>query len=562
MYSGVLAVPVQWLPKLANFCRENSRKGYRPLRGNPNGVMCHVTTMFSRSINEQDIEGLFRDHLAIDVQGANVVQTWYPPIWRPTPSFVVRTTRPMLDAGRKTLDVAVDEAGNARIEALYPEFADRFGPKQRWANVIRLRDWQNEGRIATVFPVDVRKRAVPGFHVGSGHLVSTTEGLTLYPQFKDLPSHLKLIDGNAAITAWLKEQKVQATISESGKATHQIIQTMGGIRGVGSLAQKGILTVLNDMARRPITHAFQHQKFVNLIKTAVENDIWRPRNWERLVERKVVELGYELKCPRCDSWSWHALNALGHQITCDLCLKAFNFPVVEPTKSDHARWAYRVIGPFALPDYASGGYAASLALRFLGHDNGLSGPEITWAGGHELTFEDQSKLEADFIVWHQQKDSFRPDHPTEVVFGEAKSFGRDAFETRDLNRMKSLAMRFPGSILVLATLREVDELSTGEIAGIKKLAEWGRAYDREHRHSRAPLVLLTGTELFAVHSLDMAWKDKGGAREQLVAPAYVDTSRLRVVADLTQQAYLSLPPYDEWQRQRWENKRKQKAQHG
>ena len=104
---------------------------------------------------------------------------------------------------------------------------------------------------------------------------------------------------------------------------------------------------------------------------------------------------------------------------------------------------------------------------------------------------------------------FGIDRPTETVFGEAKSFSR--FEQKHVDNMKLLAKKFPGSILVFATMREGTEFSRKEINRIKKLAEWGREYDKERRQTQAPVIVLTGTELFATDSLKVSWEKKGGS---------------------------------------------------
>ena len=98
----------------------------------------------------------------------------------------------------------------------------------------------------------------------------------------------------------------------------------------------------------------------------------------------------------------------------------------------------------------------------------------------------------------------------ETVFGEAKSFGKVAFKKSNVDNMKLLAQRFPGSILVFATMREGTELSKGEINRIKKLAEWGRKYGEEREQTRAPVIVLTGTELFTADSLEFSMGRKRG----------------------------------------------------
>ncbi|MEG9306297.1 hypothetical protein V6S20_10995 [Klebsiella pneumoniae] len=73
-------------------------------------------------------------------------------------------------------------------------------------------------------------------------------------------------------------------------------------------------------------------------------------------------------------------------------------------------------------------------------------------------------IEADLILWHRRKVFNELDHHAELVFGEAKSFRgenseekkavADAFEVEDVERMKQLAIRFPGAILVFATMKQ------------------------------------------------------------------------------------------------------------
>lgn len=293
------------------------------------------------------------------------------------------------------------------------------------------------------------------------------------------------------------------------------------------------------------------------MKSAIAGDIWRQNTFETLVDHNAVELGYELKCTKCGSWSWHELRKLGPQITCHLCLKSFDFPVKNPGGSQQGRWAYRVIGPFALPDYAGGGYAAALSIRFFGQVvGGISGPTITWAAGQNLTFRGGQSSEVDFALWYQRKEIARCDFPTEILFGEAKSFGKDAFEDRDVARMRGLAERYPGAIFVFATMRNGEDLTADEITRIRRFAEWGRKHDRSRRRTRAPVIVLTGTELFAAHSLEQAWKDKGGRHAQLIEPAWIRTENLTTIADLSQQLYLGMPSYSVWHQQELAKRRK------
>ncbi|MGD0192456.1 MAG: hypothetical protein ABSD74_17095 [Rhizomicrobium sp.] len=563
VHRDAIAIPIQWIGPLSGFCKEFITKNYRPLPNNNHGVMIRTTLMFSRSIPERNIENLYLTYLKADNPDAALLQTWYPPIWRTSPEFVVRTSRPTVEAHSVSSYASVDvEQPTIRFDSLSPEFADKYGGgEHRWANVVRLKDWSYKDRIATSFPCDFRKPAVPRFQTGLSHLISTTEGLVTFPRFKDLPNSWSLMDGSAAIDLWFKENKIESQLSESGRATEQIVQTLSGFGGVRAIASKGIVNLLNDMSRSPITRSAHRHEFQNKITAAVGKNIWLNRVFETLVERNAVELGYELKCPKCGSWSWYSVAQLDTTITCDLCLRKFAFPATDPSNSKHARWAYRVIGPFALPDYAKGGYASALAMRFFSDVVGsMDHSGVTWASGRNLTLPGGVKIEADFTLWYQRKQMFGTDLPTEIVFGEAKSFGKDVIKDDDINRLKSLAIAFPGAILVLATMKDATELTRDELKRIRRLAEWGRDYDRDRRQSRAPVLVLTGTELFTPHWLQQQWKEKGGKHAQLIEPAYVSVrlDNLRILADLTQQLYLEMPSYGAWRQTQWAKKRKRR----
>jgi hypothetical protein len=246
---------------------------------------------------------------------------------------------------------------------------------------------------------------------------------------------LGLRDSISAIADWLKVLKIEVQLSDAGRATQQIIQTLGGLGRLRSIASAPVVKLLNDISRRTTTKSMQQREFINRINAAVKGNIWREHTAQLLVEGKAVELGIELKCTRCSSWSWYSLTQLDYEVSCSLCLREFRFPVIEPTNGNIARWSYRLIGPFALPDYATGGYAASLAIRFFSEAIGHHRPAVTWSAGQQLTFPTGRKVETDFILWYQRKQIFGNDDPTDIIFGEAKSFGRK-ISADSLNRGK------------------------------------------------------------------------------------------------------------------------------
>ena len=560
-HQNVVPIPVQWLKELSPFCKQFVLSNYRSLLGNPNRVSIRSQLMFSRSIPENDRKILINRYLRVDKAGAISLKRWYPPIWGEPSGHRDQAMRPTLEADSREKSIPIDENRPViRFDPLFPEFASELGNWYRWANIVRLESSPNTDLIATVFPCNYKKPLIPNFRLHGEYLLPTTEGLVILPQYKHDYERWELTDGITALKTWFKKNKIEAVTSDAGRATQQIIQTLGGFSGLGSLARKGIVELLNEMSRKPVTKSAHYKKFRNKINNEVAGDGWLAKSFETLVERKAVELGLELKCTKCSSWSWYSVKTLDYTLTCDLCLKQFDFPVTSPTYSEHARWAYRLIGPFALPDYARGGYAAALSIRFFALSLDGMDDAVTWSSGQELTLASGKQVEADFILWRQSKEFRGNDYPTEVVFGEAKSFGKDAFKADDVTKMKRLAEAFPGCILVFATLKEAADLSPKEIEYIKKLAQWGREYDKERKQARAPVIMLTGTELLTAANLRMAWENKGGKHKDLISPPWVTNANLRTLADHTQQLYLGLPSYVEWLEEKWKKRRKRKKE--
>jgi hypothetical protein len=85
-----------------------------------------------------------------------------------------------------------------------------------------------------------------------------------------------------------------------------------------------------------------------------------------------------------------------------------------------------------------------------------------------------------------------------------------------------------------------DTLTDPEKAEIAALATWGHELLDDGR-PRAPVVVLTGTELFSERPVKRTWETLSDKRGQLVAWRALGLDNLWVLADLTQQAYLDLP---------------------
>ena len=578
IHQDVRAVPIQWIEELLPFCKQFIQDNDRHQSNNPRLNKVSPVLMFSRSLSEGNVEEMVKNYSFVEEGDVYTIRRWGPTIWNKLSAQAASPTRPTLVADRKIMNVPIDgDNPEIRFDPLFPEFVSKpeFVSEYnlfRVANVVKLQDWSNTSQalrlrdatkndqIATVFPCNYKNPSVPKFQPElqqrSDYLLPTTEGFVIFPSEEYMFEQWSLVDGTTAFNQWLKTNQVPAIRSDAGKATEQIIETLGALRDVGCLAHKGVIEFLDKMTGR-LTKASHYCEFQSEIRNAINSERLKDRTFETLVKRKVVELGLKLKCSECSKWSWYSVKQLDYSLICNFCFKQFDFPIIDPVDEKHSRWAYRVVGPFALPDYAQGGYASALAIHFFADViGGFDQAEVTWSSAQELKLHKNKKIESDFMLWYRRKETFGversfftrglpifgTDRPTETVFGEAKSFSR--FEQKHVDNMKLLAEKFPGSILVFATMKEeTEKFSKKEINRIKKLAEWGREYDPEKRQTRAPVIVLTGTELFSTDSLNTSWEKKGGRHKVLINRAWPGRHNLRFLADLTQHVYLGMPPY-------------------
>lgn len=574
IHQHVLPIPIQWLEKLSPFCMAFIRDNYRRQPNDPSPNKVGPVLMFSRSLSEGNVKGMVENFSFAEEGDVYTVQRWSPTVWYRLTPQVASPTRPILEADRKIVYLPLNgDNPEIRFDPLFPSFVCNPGfvneyNLYRVANVVRLQDWSDEeyvarvrdridnDQIATVFPCNYKSPSVPKFQPEflqkEDFLLPTTEGIVFFPSRENFSELWKLVDGTTAFNQWLNDNSVPAIRSDAGSTTEQLIQTLGGLgQGVFCLTYKGVVELLDKMSNR-LTKSFPYEKFQRRIDCAVGAEKLEERIFETLVKRKAVELGLEIKCNKCSKWGWYSVNQIDYSLICNFCFKQFDFPITDPRDKKHARWAYRVVGPFALSDHAQGAYAVSLAIRFFSEIiGGFDQAGVTWSSPQELKLNTSKTVEVDFMLWYRRRKKifgteltffgngmpiFGLNRPTETVFGEAKTSRR--FSKSDVNKMKLLANRFPGSILVFATMRE--KLSASEIERIKELAEWGREYDPDTRRTRSPVIVVTGTELFTSGSLTTSWKSKGGKHKDMSKRISQGESNLRILANFTQHLYLDM----------------------
>ena len=558
----VFPVNVHWFEELSPFLQRQIKRNYRPLPRNKNGVMIRTTIEIARSIPAAKAEALVRANLKDVPKGSISLKLWHDPIWRTDWRSGVQPRRAKLVSEKKDIEETVSEDDlSLQYQSLSPQFASKYSfanNRSRWVNVVQLgRDYFGSSKIALSFPSNIKNPDFP--RLGTAPVISSREGLVIRQQYKTEKSSLTLLDQQRAITKWLSSLGISAQPSNAGRNAEQVLRAVGGPSGCGIFADEGTLKLLDKMAKS-IHRELDGTAAVYPDRTATVSE------WKQVVGRRksrtfdnasvssfidsnVIRIGLGLKCPHCAKDNWYSVRDVDYEIVCERCVQKYPFPQAD-IKFGENDWQYRAIGPFSVPDYANGAYATVLTLRLFADTIYSHKPPSTFSTGLDIDLSGQ-KFEVDFFGWYTEGQKFWVDPSPVVVFGETKSFGAHVFKERDVARLKALAEKIPSSFVVFSTLKP--HLGLEEKMRIAKFAEWGRALTSEGQ-PRALVIVLTGLELFAEWNLKETWKDARGRHAALTSHPSVHIDDLWSLADLTQQLYLDLPSYDDWNRIRWEKK--------
>lgn len=552
--SPVLPVPIQWLSELRDFISEVIVREDRPLQGNPNGIRHGATVEFARSVSREATDAAVK--IIQEVAKAPFsVKPWRTPIWRSDPSGHQRIRRMQITAAESSFEAEVTPASSmkVRFEGLTPDFAARFGRGQtRWVNVVRLKGYGLD-EAALPLPFNVFDRSWPSLRFGSEQVIVSSEGWVIAGRWKGHREELQLLPMEDAISSFMLLHGIHASPSDSGVVGRQIAQRLEGLRGLRIIASVEVLTLLNKMAGSVRRRVNNTEKIEETFpgRSADLSDLhealgrasakrWFPLKLKELTDHNVLRLGLSSECPQCRAKNWHGLDSVDYSINCERCLNSYEFPQGELEKNNK-NFRYRVVGPFAVPDFAYGAYASLLALAALKSIESLLDNNIAYCTGTILKCDDR-ELEVDGIAFWQKAD-FDAVREPKIIFAETKSFGAgELILAEDIARLRYLGGRFPGSVLVVAVMRE--SFTTKETALIRKLAEWGRRDDASGNPANL-VVALTGRELFSPKSIRQSWEEAAGKHKDFAS--FDIFHRLEMFADATQVIYLGLPRLWDWQ---------------
>ena len=201
-----------------------------------------------------------------------------------------------------------------------------------------MHTYGDDDSVAVVLPPDLTNESLARLRLGGDGAMVSREGLVLPQHFKNHHEYLRLLSGTEALAEWLRGRGARAKASDAGRIAHQVLDSIGGLRGSYLLAHKDTLETLDEMAKS--VRRYVDGKIEEYPDRAKPVGVWQrllgKRNhqahWyknfslDAFVKAGILRLGLSLDCPNCMNQNWYGLREIDEQIVCQRCLKRFEFP--------------------------------------------------------------------------------------------------------------------------------------------------------------------------------------------------------------------------------------------
>ncbi len=540
---SVIPIPKQFAddPQFLKFVREFIKANYREDReGRFVSFGTSIVRSFSSTMPELErlAKALELQKLIPDKPNARLIglQHWYPRIWDEW-AIGKDGARPANVYSEEESLSFPDTDGSVRFNVVKPPFAADFASDSpRYANEIYPKFYGEADKLlADVMPYDHGENVLR-LAGGSGSIdeirIGRT-GLIHLVQWRNR-YYWKVPLGEEVFFAWLKDKGFEPQLSTCGRLAKEIHSQLQG--WLAPLTNETFVDLLEKMNR-----GGEEGKGLPLgqVKNVLQGNLYRS-----LVARGVFKLGYKTQCTHCLRTSWHSVESFASDLVCPLCHK--NLDAISAVDSENqGAWHLKTAGPFSVSNYGDGSYTVLLTLNFFKRDMSLQRTPVLSFTAKDTASGNQ--LEADLALFWQ--DLVFGEQEEGLLFAECKSYNQ--FQTADFERMRALAKRFPGAILVFSTLR--NKLRPRELRQLKRITREGMKRWKVERPLN-PVLILTGRELFSLFGAPHCW-------DGVSIPDWAkhNTSLLNL-CNATQAIYLGAPHWSEtWQKEFEERRKRRKA---
>ena len=240
---NVIPIHIDWFDRCAPMMCDLITRNFRPLPGNPHGVMIRSTIEFARSIANEHAQRLVEAHIRNVPRDSWGFQLWYEPIWESRDDrMVFRPQRVRLSAANSDIHESIsDEDLHVTFRTPSPQFLDdrRWYGRANWVNVIQPSRAFYGDELARVYPCNILNPSFPRLRLSEWSAISR-EGWALPQRHEGMSEHLQLQLGRDAFTTWFEQQGIKAVPSDAGRVAEQVIR-MGSLHSCAMFAEENIV---------------------------------------------------------------------------------------------------------------------------------------------------------------------------------------------------------------------------------------------------------------------------------------------------------------------------------
>ncbi len=249
---------------------------------------------------------------------------------------------------------------------------------------------------------------------------------------------------------------IHSKVSQPGLVTARLIDQMGSLQDCRVFKIEGVRDLIRS--RTPDQHfdrsvankiigrydessrAMRFEPFESLyISPRPHGTKLQPQDaLNELLEKGVLRVGLELKCPKCQLLFWQHLDGLATKVDCAYCGNGFDITL----QLKDRQWAYRRSGLFGHRDDQHGGIPVALTLQQL--DTELMSNGILYTTSLELSSQGAAiaPCETDFAILTTGPSTRRRDPVPQLLIGECKSPG-GTVTPEDAKHLGKVADTFP-----------------------------------------------------------------------------------------------------------------------
>jgi hypothetical protein len=504
---------------------------YKVMRFSHN-VFSKTTIIKGRSIGDAVFQKFCQEVSIIVGRGVNelnpkvVCQHWMPRMWIEWAEKSDHLSCCEIVARNKRLRFR-NIPEEIELEALAPKIIQKkvFRYSERiFANEISYNFYGTTRLIAEVIPRGLTDFGAT-YSMWRFEIRSAKNCITYLSKEAEATLFFKLPNPREVFVKWFKQSGYATKESYAGLIAEQMFQKIGGEYGIiGTILKKGFIEILsklaNDKSMNYAAFLGEIKKLKNVFQYGFsENDFLKS-----IIEKDILEVGFEVQCPVCTQHNWYHLNKLNYELECQKCLSNFKTHAENPKE---IKFAYKAKGTFSLPSNSYGAYSVLLTHYFF--SGTLHFPTTPVFG--ILVNIDNEDIDIDYAVFAKQmKHGFEE---SLTIFGECKTF--NSFEQTDVDRMKTLGEKFSGSILLFSCLKEA--LNTKER---KMLAALVKSNNKKKKLNRPfnRIMILTGHELRDYNRPPESWPENLKAQNPSID--YKRVYDIDSICDATQKIHLGL----------------------